>query len=136
MSNAVHNAVKQCNVRALVSPGWAGLSGASHNKSGAADELKKEEDVFLLEDVPHDWLFTRVDAVVHHGGALVHPPSLFPEASLKLARRLRVGAGTTAIGLLNGLPTGSFSSISGYHTPFDQTILLMQSILFICPSYQ
>ncbi|MQA17839.1 MAG: glycosyltransferase, partial [Pseudonocardiaceae bacterium] len=26
-------------------------------------------DVLMVEQAPHDWLFSRVDAVVHHGGA-------------------------------------------------------------------
>ncbi|TRM59795.1 glycosyltransferase family 1 protein [Schizophyllum amplum] len=41
-------------------------------------------NIFILGNIPHDWLFSngRVAAVVHHGGA-----------------------GTTAIGLANGLPT-------------------------------
>jgi sterol 3beta-glucosyltransferase len=26
-------------------------------------------NVFVLDSVPHDWLFSRVKAVVHHGGA-------------------------------------------------------------------
>ncbi|KAJ3889776.1 glycosyltransferase family 1 protein [Lentinula edodes] len=40
--------------------------------------------IFILGNIPHDWLFAngRVSAVIHHGGA-----------------------GTTAIGLSNGLPT-------------------------------
>ncbi|KAJ3716120.1 glycosyltransferase family 1 protein [Lentinula raphanica] len=40
--------------------------------------------IFILGNIPHDWLFAngRVSAVIHHGGA-----------------------GTTAIGLANGLPT-------------------------------
>jgi UDP:flavonoid glycosyltransferase YjiC (YdhE family) len=38
--------------------------------------------VFLLDNIPHDWLFPRVSCVVHHGGA-----------------------GTTAIGLKCGKPT-------------------------------
>lgn len=36
----------------------------------------------MLGNTPHDWLFPRVSAVVHHGGA-----------------------GTVAIGLKNGKPT-------------------------------
>jgi UDP:flavonoid glycosyltransferase YjiC (YdhE family) len=39
-------------------------------------------DIFWLGDCPHEWLFQRVSMVIHHGGA-----------------------GTTACGLLNGLPT-------------------------------
>lgn len=40
------------------------------------------ENIFLLDSSPHDWLFKHVSCVVHHGGA-----------------------GTTAAGLLAGLPT-------------------------------
>ena len=40
------------------------------------------ESIFYLDDCPHEWLFQRVSAVVHHGGA-----------------------GTTACGLLNARPT-------------------------------
>ncbi|MCI11713.1 sterol 3-beta-glucosyltransferase, partial [Trifolium medium] len=27
------------------------------------------DNVFLLEECPHDWLFPQCSAVVHHGGA-------------------------------------------------------------------
>jgi hypothetical protein len=40
------------------------------------------EDIFWIGDCPHEWLFAHVAAVVHHGGA-----------------------GTTACGLKNGVPT-------------------------------
>jgi UDP:flavonoid glycosyltransferase YjiC (YdhE family) len=40
------------------------------------------EDVYWIGDCPHEWLFAQVAAVVHHGGA-----------------------GTTACGLKNGVPT-------------------------------
>lgn len=67
----IFGAVKRCSVRALVSKGWGGL--------GSADV---PEGVFMLGNVPHDWLFNYVSAVVHHGGA-----------------------GTTAIGIAMGKPT-------------------------------
>ena len=41
-----------------------------------------DQAVLFVDDVPHDWLFPRVSAVVHHGGA-----------------------GTTASGLRYGKPT-------------------------------
>ena len=58
-------------MRALVSAGWGGLGGATI-----------PSNIFILGTVPHDWLFTKVAAVCHHGGA-----------------------GTTAIGLQLGKPT-------------------------------
>jgi sterol 3beta-glucosyltransferase len=67
----IFKATAQANVRALVSAGWGGLGGISI-----------PPNVFLLGNVPHDWLFERVSAVVHHGGA-----------------------GTTAIGLKKACPT-------------------------------
>ncbi|MCJ1435394.1 hypothetical protein MMC27_004767 [Xylographa pallens] len=68
----IFEAVKRTGVRALVSKGWGGLG----------DENNTPANVYMLENTPHDWLFPRVSAVVHHGGA-----------------------GTTAIGLKCGKPT-------------------------------
>jgi sterol 3beta-glucosyltransferase len=31
--------------------------------------VRLPDEVFQVDDVPHDWLFPRVAAVVHHGGA-------------------------------------------------------------------
>ncbi len=44
--------------RGVIHSGWAGLK---------ADQLPP--NVFMLDTVPHDWLFPRMAAVVHHGGA-------------------------------------------------------------------
>ncbi|QRV87000.1 glycosyltransferase family 1 protein [Ceratobasidium sp. AG-Ba] len=67
-------AISLCGVRALISPGWGGLDKAMIESAGP--------NIFALGNVPHDWLFERVSAVCHHGGA-----------------------GTTAIGLRCGKPT-------------------------------
>ena len=71
-TSLIFDAVKRAGVRALVSKGWGGLGHEGHTP----------ENVYMLENTPHDWLFPRVRAVVHHGGA-----------------------GTTAIGLKCGRPT-------------------------------
>ena len=68
----VFEAVEKAGVRALVSKGWGGLG----HKDSTPD------NIYMLENTPHDWLFPRCSAVVHHGGA-----------------------GTTAIGLKCGKPT-------------------------------
>ena len=68
----IFDATKKAGVRALVSKGWGGLG----------DEGNTPDNIYMLENTPHDWLFPRVSAVVHHGGA-----------------------GTTAIGLKCGKPT-------------------------------
>ncbi|MBE5804434.1 MAG: glycosyltransferase family 1 protein [Clostridiales bacterium] len=68
----VLKAVRAARVRAVINLGWA-----------AKDmHLKSNNRVYFADYVPHDWLFPRVRAVVHHGGA-----------------------GTTAAGLRYGKPT-------------------------------
>ncbi len=67
----VFEAVQKAGVRAIVAAGWGGL---------AASDLPS--NVFALESAPHDWLFPRMAAAVHHGGA-----------------------GTTAASLRAGIPT-------------------------------
>ena len=42
----------------MLATGWGGLDGA---------ELSA--NMFVLDSVPHAWLFPRVSAVVHHGGS-------------------------------------------------------------------
>ena len=32
-------------------------------------EVEMPEECYLLEKVPHDWLFPQIDAALHHGGA-------------------------------------------------------------------
>ncbi|KAI9779475.1 MAG: hypothetical protein M1816_003501 [Peltula sp. TS41687] len=73
LTRLIFEAVRKAGVRALVSKGWGGLG---------TDELGIPEGVFMLGNVPHDWLFKHVSAVVHHGGA-----------------------GTTAAGVALGKPT-------------------------------
>jgi UDP:flavonoid glycosyltransferase YjiC (YdhE family) len=60
MTQMIFEAVKKTGVRALVSKGWGGLG---------ADEVGIPLGVFMLGNVPHDWLFQHVSCVVHHGGA-------------------------------------------------------------------
>ncbi|KAF8748480.1 Glycosyltransferase family 1 protein [Rhizoctonia solani] len=68
-------AISQAGVRAIIATSPEGLDEGMIKDAG--------DDVFLLTaDTPHDWLFERVSAVVHHGGT-----------------------GTTAIGLKCGKPT-------------------------------
>lgn len=54
----IFEAVGKAGVRALVSKGWGGLGGEN-----------VPDNIFMLENTPHDWLFPRVRACVIHGGA-------------------------------------------------------------------
>ncbi|KAI8962520.1 glycosyltransferase family 1 protein [Daldinia sp. FL1419] len=73
LTRTIFDAVAETGVRALVSKGWGGLG---------ADSVGIPDGVFMLGNVPHDWLFQHVSAVCHHGGA-----------------------GTTAAGINAGKPT-------------------------------
>jgi sterol 3beta-glucosyltransferase len=58
LAELVLGAARDAGARAVMVAGWGGLGS-----------VPPAEDVFLVESVPYDWLFTRVAAVVHHGGA-------------------------------------------------------------------
>jgi UDP:flavonoid glycosyltransferase YjiC (YdhE family) len=53
-------AIKKSGQRAVLASGWGGLSGEENTQS---------EQIFFLRHAPHDWLFPRMSAAVHHGGA-------------------------------------------------------------------
>jgi sterol 3beta-glucosyltransferase len=53
-------AARRAGVRAVLLAGWGGLAATGETAG---------EDVLVLDQAPHDWLFPRCAAVVHHGGA-------------------------------------------------------------------
>lgn len=55
----VLEALRRTRQRAVLLAGWAGIGG----------ERELPSEVCLADDVPHSWLFPRVAAVIHHGGA-------------------------------------------------------------------
>ncbi|WP_114853702.1 glycosyltransferase [Brachybacterium sp. YJGR34] len=65
-------ALERCSLRGIVATGWGGIAGGA----------SPSRDVLVIDGAPHDWLFPRMRAVVHHGGA-----------------------GSTAAGLRAGRPT-------------------------------
>ena len=54
----VLGAIRRAGVRAIVASGWGGIQHTA-----------LPDNVFLIESVPHEWLFPKVAAAVHHGGA-------------------------------------------------------------------
>ena len=70
-TRSILDALAATGQRGVLASGWGGLKAGDLPGS-----------IFMLESAPHDWLFPRVSAVVHHGGA-----------------------GTTAAGLRAGKPT-------------------------------
>ncbi len=71
ITEMVLEALQRTKQRGLLLSGWGGLSQAS-----------LPSGLHMIDQAPHDWLFPRMAAVVHHGGA-----------------------GTTAAGLRAGKPT-------------------------------
>ncbi|KAK6858737.1 hypothetical protein PG995_005301 [Apiospora arundinis] len=59
LTNVILEATQKCGVRVIISRGWSKLGGDSPSN----------DQVFYLGDCPHEWLFQKVSAVVHHGGA-------------------------------------------------------------------
>ncbi len=66
------DALERAGMRGVLATGWSGLS----------ENMDIPSTVFRLKSAPHAWLFPRMAAVVHHGGA-----------------------GTTAAGLRAGVPS-------------------------------
>jgi UDP:flavonoid glycosyltransferase YjiC (YdhE family) len=56
LHDLVAAAVRRAGVRAVVQSGWAGLGPVG-------------DDVLVVGDLPHEWLFPRTATVVHHAGA-------------------------------------------------------------------
>ncbi|KAL2334925.1 hypothetical protein Fmac_016138 [Flemingia macrophylla] len=71
-TDVIMEALKNTKQRGIIDKGWGNL--------GNLAEIP--DNIFLLEECPHDWLFPQCSALVHHGGA-----------------------GTTATGLKAGCPT-------------------------------
>ena len=68
----VIDAINRSRKRAILATGWSGM----------AKPEKIPPNIFMVESIPHAWLFPRMSVVVHHGGA-----------------------GTTAAGLRAGIPS-------------------------------
>lgn len=51
-------ALQHTSKDAIVLTGWSGLS-----------EMHFPDNIYAIPEAPHDWLFSRADVVVHHGGA-------------------------------------------------------------------
>ena len=67
---AIVEAVDRAGLRAILGRGWSQTT------------IETSPKILVVDDIPHDWLFPRVSAVVHHGGS-----------------------GTTAAGLRAGRPS-------------------------------
>jgi sterol 3beta-glucosyltransferase len=58
LTQTVIDALQKSGQRGVIATGWGGLR-----------ESDLPSNIFRLKEAPHDWLFPRMAAVVHHGGA-------------------------------------------------------------------
>jgi sterol 3beta-glucosyltransferase len=56
MAQTIGEALRLANLRGVLQAGWTGLA-------------HEDEHVMTIDDTPHDWLFPRMAAMVHHGGS-------------------------------------------------------------------
>ena len=78
--------VVAADVRVILSKGWSDRLKPKEEEEAEDDQTPEEKDakakkkiaderaqfpdeVFPVASVPHDWLFPRIDAACHHGGA-------------------------------------------------------------------
>jgi len=68
MTRCVIDAIIQSGVHAILSKGW---SDRLHAKSSEASKPEEPlpKQIYPITSIPHDWLFQRIDAACHHGGA-------------------------------------------------------------------
>ncbi|KAK4273613.1 hypothetical protein QN277_021983 [Acacia crassicarpa] len=59
MTEIIVQALDITGQRGIIHRGWGGLGNLAETK----------KSVYILDNCPHDWLFPRCSAVVHHGGA-------------------------------------------------------------------
>jgi sterol 3beta-glucosyltransferase len=59
LATVVVDAAQRAGVRLLLAAGWGRV----------VPPAALPDDVFLLDECPHNWLFPRVQAAIHHGGA-------------------------------------------------------------------
>ena len=56
MGQTISDALRLANLRGVLQAGWAGLA-------------HEDEHLITIGDIPHDWLFPQMAAIVHHGGS-------------------------------------------------------------------
>lgn len=79
LTRTVIESVQKADVRCILSKGWSDRLG---DPACVKVEIPLPPGILQIQAAPHDWLFSQIDAVAHHGGA-----------------------GTTGASLRAGLPT-------------------------------
>jgi len=69
MTKCVVDAIVKSGVYAILSKGWSDRLQVKSAGEVAEPEVPLPKEIFPVSSVPHDWLFKRIDAACHHGGA-------------------------------------------------------------------
>jgi sterol 3beta-glucosyltransferase len=104
----IFDAAEQSGVFCVVSKGWS--DRMEEPGSAAQKPWTIPDTVYLVDSIPHDWLFPRIDIAFHHGGAgttgaslanklvtLIHP--FFGDQFFWANRVEKLGAGKRVVTL-------------------------------------
>lgn len=83
MTRVVVEAAEKAGVYAIVAKGWSDRQKGDDDDGEPDEEKEKKREenekrhqelmdkpfIFSVKSIPHDWLFPRISAAVHHGGA-------------------------------------------------------------------
>lgn len=66
LTKTVIESVLKADVRCILSKGWSDRLG---DPASSKAEIPLPSEIHQIKAAPHDWLFSQMDAVAHHGGA-------------------------------------------------------------------
>ncbi|KAL7422545.1 hypothetical protein Q5752_003193 [Cryptotrichosporon argae] len=66
MTKSIIKAVEKADVRAIIAKGWSSRGG---DPAKEGEHIALPASCYGLDKVPHGWLFPKVQAALHHGGA-------------------------------------------------------------------
>ncbi|KAF8559354.1 hypothetical protein OG21DRAFT_1600527 [Imleria badia] len=71
MTRCVVDAVVRSGVYAILCKGWSDRLHTQASQASQASQAEESfpEQIYSISSIPHDWLFKRIDAACHHGGA-------------------------------------------------------------------
>jgi len=69
MTKCVVEAIVKSGAYAILSKGWSDRLSAKIGKQSEGPEELFPPEIYPISSIPHDWLFDRIDAACHHGGA-------------------------------------------------------------------
>ncbi|WVQ77692.1 hypothetical protein IAR50_007382 [Cryptococcus sp. DSM 104548] len=66
MTKNIIKAVEKADVRAIIAKGWSSRGG---DPAKEGEDIEFPANCYGVDKIPHAWLFPRVQAALHHGGA-------------------------------------------------------------------